>query len=125
VQALQDILTKKTKKTNQNFSDKYKNFDLFSVIYYQSILNRDDYDKTCAWISFKTCNNQQIIDNMPYYVFNNYMVHLNEIIEKENAGNGSSDSDSMQNNAQKQFSSSMRNAKSMMPNISGNLKPKF
>lgn len=75
----------------------------------------DDYYRTSTIISYKTSNNQEIIDNMPYYVFNNFMVYLNEIIEKENGGKSGDE----ETRASEQMAASMQKAKSMMPSGSG------
>lgn len=79
----------------------------------------DDYYRTSTIISYKTSNNQEIIDNMPYYVFNNFMVYLNEIIEKENGGKSGDE----ETHASEQMAASMQKAKSMMP--SGIKSPKL
>lgn len=116
LKTLQDILTDNIKLADKSdFGYFYPKFDLHKFVYKQSIINMDDYYRTSTIISYKTSNNQEIIDNMPYFVFNNFMVYLNEIIEKENGGK----SDDEENHASEQMAASMQKAKSMMPSGSG------
>lgn len=76
----------------------------------------NSYYETCALISSKSSNNQNIIDNLEYYVFNNLMVYFTKIQEKEaGTGEGSNTTiDKQKNQASQQFSSSMRSAKQSM-----------
>lgn len=100
-----------------------KYFVLAKFIYFNSIINLNDYYKTCTLISYKTSNNQEQIDKMPYYIFSNYVAFLNEIIEEENKGQkgNSNDNDPMAN-AQNTMKNTMSGAKNMM---SGMKLPKF
>lgn len=77
----------------------------------------DDYYRTCTIISYKTSNNQKIIDDMEFYVFNNFMIYLKDVIEDENkpsTGNNES-AEQMKEDASKQLSSSMNKSKAMLP----------
>lgn len=101
-----------------SFSNYYKDFDLFAMIYRNSKIDISAYGKTSALISYKTSNTQEVIDNMEFYVFNNFMVYLEEIIDEENnegSGDKTKSADDMKSDASKQLSSSMSKAKSMMP----------
>jgi hypothetical protein len=100
-----------------DFDTFHKNALLYQFIYKQSIVNQDDYYKTCTLISFKTANNQDIIDKMPFYVFNNFMIYLKDIMEEENNSNGGGNNtaDGLKSDASKQLGSTMGKAKAMLP----------
>lgn len=92
---------------------------LLTFIFRQSIISQQDYYKTCVLISYKTSNNQSEIDKMPFYVFNNFVGFLNEIIEEENKSN-TNDNDSpgdMMKSASNMFKNNMSSAKSAFGNI--------
>lgn len=55
-----------------------------TYIYGQSKIDIQHYHKTCVLISYKTSNNQDNVDSMPFYMFNNFITFLNEIVEEEN-----------------------------------------
>lgn len=97
---------------------------LLRFVYNQSIIDLSNYYKTCTLISYKTSNNQEQLDKMPFYVFNNFTVYLNEIVEEENKGQSGDgkDSSGMMQNANKMMSGHMNSAKSMM---SGMKLPKY
>jgi hypothetical protein len=60
----------------------------------------------------KTSNNQQIIEKMPFYVFNNFMVYYNRITEKENSSSGGEED---KNKFDEMSQKTMRQAKSLVP----------
>ena len=115
-QTLQDISNNQEKfEKKSSFNDFFSNADLLTFLYKQCKIDIEEYYKTCALISSKTSNNQKIVEEMEYYVFNNYMVYLEDINKTENGGNQQED---IQKSSSKQFSSSMNNAKSLMkPNF--------
>lgn len=52
---------------------------------------------------------------MPFYIFNNFTIYLNEIVEEENKGQkGNNDADGVMGNANKMMQGHMSSAKSMM-----------
>ena len=88
---------------------------LLRFIYAQSIIDLPNYYKTCTLISYKTSNNQEQLDKMPFYIFNNFTIYLNEIVEEENKGQkGNNDADGVMGNANKMMQGHMSSAKSMM-----------
>ncbi len=93
-----------------------KTYFLSRFIYGQSIIDLNSFYKTCTLIAYKTSNNQQQLDSMPYYIFNNFTSYLNEIVEEENKKQGGDDSSggNMMQNANKMMSNQMTSAKSMM-----------
>ena len=93
------------------FEDLYPQALLLSFIYKFSIISIDKYYETSAYISMKTSNSQHDIDKMEFYVFNNYMVYLEKMIEAENGKNTGEGENS---EASQQFNNSMRQAKSMI-----------
>lgn len=101
------------------FEQFYPRIELFEFIYKQSIVSQHDYYQACSFASFKTSNNQNILETLPYYVFNNNMIFLNEFIESENSSNGGkdSDADSMQNTAKNTMKETMGSTKNMMSGI--------
>ncbi len=93
---------------------------LLTFIFKQSIISQQDYYKTCVLISYKTSNNQSEIDKMPFYIFNNFIGFLNEIIEEENKSNtndNDSSSGDMMKSANNMFKDNMSAAKSAFGNI--------
>jgi hypothetical protein len=100
-----------------DFDDFYPQSTLLQFIYKNSIIDQKEYYKTCVLISSETSNNQQDCENMEFYVFNNYMIILNEIIENKNAGNGNNGDSDASNN----FNKTMSQAKSMIKNSTSNI----
>lgn len=99
---------------------------LLSFIFRQSIISQKDYYKTCVLISYKTSNNQTEIDNMPFYVFNNFISFLNEIIEEENKTNSNDNEQPPGNDMMKSANSMFKNNISAAKSTFGNLhKPKL
>lgn len=90
----------------------FKQCWLSVVIYRQSIVNLEDLSKMLALISYKTSNNQEILERMPFWRFNNLSIALNEIIEEENKGNNGEGHDN--SNFQKTFASQQKSFGSMM-----------
>lgn len=70
--------------------------------------------ETATKISIETSNNQEVIDNMPYFVFNNYMVYYNRIKEKE-AEN--TETEQANTDPKSMMNSSMRSAKQAISSI--------
>jgi hypothetical protein len=68
-------------------------------------------------ISYKTSNNQSEIEKMPYYVFNNFVAFLNEIIEEENGDNKNSNQTT---EASEHIASAQKNFKTQMSSMSKN-----
>lgn len=101
-----------------------KTYFLSKFIYSQSIIDLNNFYKTCTLIAYKTSNNQEQLDKMPYYIFNNFTSYLNEIVEEENKNQGGDNNsgNDMMGNANKMMQGHMNSAKSMM---SGFSKPKF
>lgn len=62
-------------------------------------------------LSYKTSNNQEIINKLPYYQFANMLVFLEEILDIENGKHKKTDED---NNQQESVESLMRNARNLM-----------
>lgn len=81
-----------------------------------------------ALVSYKTSNDQEACENMPYWKFSNLTGHINDIMEQENGkgGDGSKDAydqaESMKSGAMKNVSSTMKGATSSIPKMST---PKF
>ena len=101
-----------------------KTYFLSKFVYSQSIIDLNSFYKTCTLIAYKTSNNQEQLDKMPYYIFNNFTTFLNEIVEEENKKQGGEEGagSDMMGNANKMMQGHMNSAKSMM---SGFSKPKF
>ena len=120
---IQDISIDSKEFGKKSFSEFFPNSDVISFIYNQSKVDLNNFYETCALISSKSSNNQEVVENMEYYVFNNYMVYFTKIIEAENGDkNGNASAESAHKNASSQFSSSMRSAKSSMKPNMGNFK---
>ena len=85
------------------------------MIYFNSIIDRQEFDKACAWVSYKTSNSLDVINKMPYYAFNNHLIFLKEIFEEESKQSGNEESQNSQPNITQNFNSLMRQGKSMMP----------
>lgn len=94
-----------------SFEDFYPQTTLLCFIYKSSIISIDKYYETSAYISMKTANSQHDVDSMEFYVFNNYMIYLEKMIEAEN-GKNSNEGES--GNTNQQFNDNMKHAKSMM-----------
>lgn len=100
------------------------NIDLLRKIYFASIIDIESFHKTCVLISMKTSNTQSECENMPFYVFNNFMVFFNEISEKENNNNKDTDGDSGEA-MNKQATEMMSKSKSLLPNTNNFKIPKL
>lgn len=85
-------------------------------IYIRSKIKIEDYYKCCFSISYKSSNNQHIIDELPFWQFNNMAAYLDEIMKKESGKEESNQNDQgdMYKNAQSMISGTMQSAKSMM-----------
>lgn len=78
-------------------------------------------------ISYKTSNTQDVIDNMPFYIFNNFVIYLNEIIDEENKksngdSNGQDSPNDMMKSASNMMNSQMSTANSMFSKSNMKLK---
>lgn len=87
------------------------------LIFKQSRIDIKEFYKACTVIGYKTSNSQKELEDMPYYLFNNISVFLNEIIEAEN-GDGKNSPQSghqdMMNSAKGMMSQTMSGAKNML-----------
>ena len=110
-------------------SEMYKNvFDkkiphnvLTQLIWKTSRIELKDYYKTCALISYRTCNNQVTLDSLPFYVWNNLGQLLNEILEEENKNENGQNANSSANDM---YAKQMGSAKDMMSSMKSSM-PKF
>lgn len=93
--------------------DFFTGFQTLQMLYFNSIIDRKEFDKACAWVSYKTCNNLDVINKMPYYAFNNHLIFLKEIIEEESKQQGNEENSNQ--DVSQNFNSLMRQGKSMMP----------
>jgi hypothetical protein len=62
--------------------------DLLIFCWKQSIIDYKEYYKICARISMETSNTQTDCDNMEFWVFNNYMTFITEILDEKNKKSG-------------------------------------
>lgn len=93
-------------------------------VYCQSIVSVPDYYKSTTLLSYKMHISQNEIDKLPYYVYNNMLEYLKEIVENENGNQKSEGFDNMQSN----MNSQMRNMQNSMKgnfSHSGMKIPKF
>lgn len=116
---LQDISTNGYNyPKHDKFEYYYPKIKLFEFIYKQSIVGQEAYYKTCMFAAYKTSNNQDILERMPYFVFNNSSIFLNEFIDIENKGEGgdgaSGAAEDMQATAKNTMNETMGSTKSMM-----------
>lgn len=90
--------------------------DFFIKLYKESKISLEDYERACMILTYKTSDNQDVIDRMPFYRFNNRLIILGEMLESESGDkkNDGSDSDESPVN---QFKETMGNAKSMMKGL--------
>lgn len=89
LKAIQAILTNELKiETNINLEDYFKGYKFLEFIYFNSKIDLDQYYETCVLISMHSSNSQSVINKMPYYVFNNWMIYYNKIIERQNGDSG-------------------------------------
>ena len=90
--------------------------DFFIKLYKESKISLEDYERACMILTYKTSDNQDVIDRMPFYRFNNRLIILGEMLESESGDkkNDGSDSDESPGN---QFKETMGNAKSMMKGL--------
>ena len=75
----------------------------------------------------KSSNNQHIINEMPFWYFNNYMVNFNEFIDKENGtGTTTGTDENALDSPQKQYQNTLASAKSAFkkPNLGSMKLPK-
>ena len=89
----------------------YPQIKLFEYIYLNSIIGQEEYYEISTLISYKTSNNQEIINRMPFYVFNNFQVFLTKLMEKEANGNG--EGNNTQETMQNTMGQTMGQTKSM------------
>lgn len=97
--------------SNPNLPD---NIQLLFDIFKRSKISLNDYYETCTYISVETCNNQNVIDKMPFWLFNNYLIYLKKILTKKNESDGGGNSEM---NPQKQYSNMMGQSKNMYKNF--------
>lgn len=102
-------------KFDFNFDKFENNFLVF--VYKNSKINIEDYYETSALISTKTSNNQKIIDNMEFYVFNNFMYFYNKTLEKEGKENTNGDAKDYMSEAKRMSKSSLSSSKSQLSKI--------
>lgn len=111
---------------NEDYEFKEDTNDLFEFfpyhilnqfIYNNSRISVSEFYKACCMISYKTSNNQQAIEKMPFYVFNNFNVYLHEILEAENKGSGGE-----QGTAEDQYNRMQSQAKSNMKSMQSGFK---
>lgn len=97
-------------------------------IYKLSKIDIAEYERACTLLEYKTGTNQDILDKLAFYRFNNKMIFLNEIIEQENKNNGAENQDeNSPNNPKSMADNMMRQAKSNMkiPTLPSMKIPKF
>lgn len=99
-------------------TENLSHFPTIQEIYNASKVNQEDYYESCALISYKTSNNQNVIDSWPFWQFNNFLTFLNRILEKENGGEKGENSEDPTNQANKNMQGMMGNAKNMMKGAS-------
>lgn len=121
----------------KNYLDNYYNgsrtdthFPTLIDIYKLSKIDIKEYEKACVLLEYKTGTNQNVLDKLEFYRFNNKMIFLNEILEEENKQNNNGESDENSNpisNTKTMADNMMRNAKSSMkmPSIPSIKVPKF
>lgn len=90
--------------------------DFFIKLYKESKISLEDYERACMVITYKTSDNQDVIDRMPFYRFNNRLIILGEMIESE-SGDKKNDGSDSDESPQNQFKETMGNAKSMMKGL--------
>lgn len=89
-------------------------FPTLSDLYALSKIDIETYEKSCVLLEYKTGTNQEVLDNLPFYRFNNKMIFLNQIIEEEKKtenGESTPNQDDVMNNAKNMMHSIK------MPNI--------
>lgn len=108
------------------FSELYLQIRWLFIVEYiikQSLVSLEDFYKTCVLISYKTSNSQHDIDNMPYWVFNNFVAYLNEILEEENKENGGGSSNEQYNTAMQQHQQMFKQSQSSYKSMMSGMKP--
>lgn len=90
--------------------------DFYVKLYIESKISLEDFERSCMIITYKTSDNQDIIDNMPFYRFNNRLIILGEMLDAENGKKPGENSDN-QENPNNAFKETMGNAKSMMKGL--------
>lgn len=119
IRAIQAILIKLNKIVENNLLDTfYPNHFILSFIFRHSkIPNLDDLYKSMTLIAYKTSNNFEISENLPYYLFANSIEYVKEIMEKENNSEGGKGSEDVKSDANKSVSGMMNSAKSSIPKM--------
>jgi hypothetical protein len=111
-------------KTKLPFESFYKNSELLINIYLHSVIDQENYYQNCAFISSESSNSQKDIENMEFYVFNNYLIYLHKLLEEKNSDGKNKDDQEqnnpmgqaakMQQNASKSFASTLNQSKSLL-----------
>jgi len=78
-----------------------------------SIIGQEEYYEISALISYKSSNNQAIINEMPFYVFNNYQVFLTKLMKREANEDENKDGNNPQEMMQNTMGQAMNQTKSM------------
>lgn len=99
-----DEITKKPK-----FSDFFNQSDLIEHIYKNSKIDLELHGKTCALISMESSNNQESIDKMEYWYYNNYVNYFYEHLNKGKTNENPE-------NQNEEFTNQMESAKNMYKN---------
>ena len=90
-------------------------FPKINDIYNACKIDLEIFYESCALISYKTSNSQNIVDSWPFWQFNNFMSFLNKILEKENGGE--KDENNQEDSTNKSMDEMMGNAKKMMNGV--------
>lgn len=126
-----------TNQVLKNYLDDFYNgsrsdthFPTLKDIYHLSKIDIKEYEKACVLLEYKTGTNQNVLDKLEFYRFNNKMIFLNEILEEENKQNNNgneSDENNPMTNAKSMANNMMKNAKSSMkmPSLPSIKMPKF
>jgi len=113
-QVLKDISINGYKYPNpKTFEYYYPQIKLFEYIYLNSIIGQEEYYEISALISYKSSNNQAIINEMPFYVFNNYQVFLTKLMKREANEDENKDGNNPQEMMQNTMGQAMNQTKSM------------
>ena len=108
-------------ETDINIENEFDRFipdaSLLQWVYKQSkIADQDSFYESYALISYKTSNSFSDIGKLPFWKFNNLLVHINRIIDNEN-GDGDKNG-----GASEQSESMQKSQKQMMGNMSSSFK---
>lgn len=108
-----------SRKKNENEENKIPHFPTLAEIYSRSKIDIESYYKNCFLIAYKTSNNQDVIDRLPFWQFNNMVAFLEEFLTEENGGKKKEKEE--ENNpmsyAKDMIGSAMKNAKGMMGSV--------